>query len=471
MMDLNSLQQHCRGDMAQPGDPAYPSMVQGNLWNQLLPDRWPDLVVRVQDDQDVIAVLRFAREQGRKVVVRGGGHHWCQPTLRRGGILIDLACLNQVLRIDAATRTAIVQPVVSNRELLAALHPHGLAFPSGHCPQVKVSGYLLGGGMAWNQGVWGAGTENVEAMEIITAAGERIVASRDQNADLFWAARGAGPGFFGVVVAYHLKLHPLPKAILGSTYCFPLAQAGAVGDWISALAPTLRPSVELTLFLLQAPPALQAGAAADGGVVLMVSAVAFVDSEVDGKQQLAALDHPVVPPLSREVATPLSFPSLFDLSGSLWPEGQRSRVENRVSTASAGDQIRAAAGFMAKAPSPTTLVFFTVLTGPVAEQDPIVTSYSMHGQVYGGPSTMWLDPADDAMNIEWHEACTAALRVHTKGSYIGETDFVHRPASAVEAYLPHCWSRLADLRAVHDPHRVFFDLFEALGEVDHPPAP
>ena len=82
-MDLTSLQQHCRGAMAQPGDPAYPSMVQGNLWNQLLPDRWPDLVVQVQDDQDVIAVLRFAREQGRKVVVRGGGHHWCQPTLRR----------------------------------------------------------------------------------------------------------------------------------------------------------------------------------------------------------------------------------------------------------------------------------------------------------------------------------------------------------------------------------------------------
>ncbi len=469
-MDLTSLQRHCRGVMAQPGNPAYLSMVQGNLWNQLLPERGPELVVRVEDEQDVIAVLRFAREQGRKVVVRGGGHHWCQPTLRRGGILIDLACLDQVLRIDAEARTAIVQPVVSNRDLLAALQPYGLAFPSGHCPQVKVSGYLLGGGMAWNQGVWGAGTESVEAMEIITAAGEKVLASREQHADLFWAARGAGPGFFGVVIAYHLKLYPLPAAILGSTCWFPLAQAGAVGDWISELAPTLRPSVELTLFLLQAPPPLQAAAAADGGVVLMVSAVAFADSDDDGKQQLAALEQPVVPPLSREVATSLSFPTLFDLSGSLWPEGHRSRVENRYSTASAGDQIRAAAGFMATAPSPTTLVFFTVFTGPAAEHDPTNTSYSMHGQVYGGPSTMWLDPADDATNIEWHEACTAALRSYTRGSYIGETDFVRRPASAVEAYLPDCWSRLADLRTVHDPDRVFFDLFEALGEDHHPSA-
>ncbi|WP_254940925.1 FAD-binding oxidoreductase [Cyanobium sp. Morenito 9A2] len=453
--------------MAQPGDPAYLSMVQANLWNQLLPERWPELVVRVKDEHDVIAVLRYAREQGRKVVVRGGGHHWCQPTLRRGGILIDLACFNQVLSIDAAARTAIVQPVVSNRELLAALQPLGLAFPSGHCPQVKVSGYLLGGGMAWNQGVWGAGTESVEAMEIITAAGEKVLASREQHADLFWAARGAGPGFFGVVIAYHLKVYPLPAAILGSTFCFPLAQAGTVGDWISALAPSLSPSVELTLFLLQAPPPLQAAAAPDGGVVLMVSAVAFADTDAEGRRQLEPLDHSELPPLSREVAVSLSFPTLFDLSGSLWPEGHRSRVENRFSSASAGDQIRAAAGFMAAAPSPTTLVFFTVFTGPAAVHDPINTSYSMNGQVYGGPSTMWLDPAYDATNIEWHEACTAALHVHTKGSYIGETDFVRRPTSAVEAYLPHCWSRLADLRAVHDPDRVFFDLFEALGEDVH----
>ncbi len=83
---------------------------------------------------------------------------------------------------------------------------------------------------------------------------------------------------------------------------------------------------------------------------------------------------------------------------------------------------------------------------------------------------MWLDPADDAANIEWHEACTAALRPCTSGSYIGETDFVRRPASAVEAYLPQCWSRLADLRAVHDPHRLFFDLFEGLDEKAQPAA-
>ncbi len=68
---------------------------------------------------------------------------------------------------------------------------------------MKASGYLLGGGLAWNPTVWGSGAESVEAIELVTAAGERITASATENPDVFWAARGAGSGFFGIV-------NPLP---------------------------------------------------------------------------------------------------------------------------------------------------------------------------------------------------------------------------------------------------------------------
>ncbi len=470
-MDLRVLRQHCRGALAQPGDPEYGDLLHGDLWNRLIPERRPELVVRVEDVQDVIAVLQFAREHGHKVVVRGGGHNWCQPTLRHGGILIDLARLNQIVSIDAAARRAIVQPIISNCDLQAALNAHGLAFPTGHCPEVKVSGYLLGGGMAWNQGDWGAGTDSVEAMEIVTAAGECIQASRTAHADLFWAARGAGPGFFGVVTAYHLRLHPLPAAIVGSTYCFALADAGAVGDWLSSLAPSLSASVELSLFLLQAPAPLQAAASSDGGAVCLVTAVAFAESMDAGRRQLAPLDAPPAAPLSREVAVRLDFPQLFATSGALWPEGQRSRVEARYSNASAGDLARAVADLMARAPSPTTLVLFTLFTGPDAAAPRQGTAYSMRSRIYGGPWTMWADPAHDGRNGAWHQECTGRLHPFTGGSYIGEADFARRPATAVEAYRPECWSRLADLRSVHDPSRLFFDYFEGLATDPSPAAP
>jgi FAD/FMN-containing dehydrogenase len=95
----------------------------------------------------------------------------------------------------------VSEPIISNREIQQKLKPHGLAFPSGHCPQVKLSGYLLSGGMSWNQGVWGHGVESVEKIEMVTADGELITADKDHNQDYFWAARGAGPGLFRRLLA------------------------------------------------------------------------------------------------------------------------------------------------------------------------------------------------------------------------------------------------------------------------------
>jgi FAD/FMN-containing dehydrogenase len=97
-----------------------------------------------------------------------------------------------------------------------------MAFPSGHCPQVKLSGYLLGGGMSWNQGAWGHGCESVEAIEMVTAERQLITASKDENQDYFWAARGAGPDFFGVVTRFHLKLHLFQKRSTDADFSIPL---------------------------------------------------------------------------------------------------------------------------------------------------------------------------------------------------------------------------------------------------------
>ncbi len=157
-------------------------------------------------------------------------------------MLIDLTNLNKVISIDTAARKAVLQPIVSNREIQAALNPHGMSFPSGHCPPVKISGYLLGGGMSWNHGVWGPGLGSVEAIEIVNAKGERITASATESHDYFWAARGGGPGFFGVAIRYHLKLYPLPQAITGSAYYYPYEHVVELARWLDRLAGELPPT-------------------------------------------------------------------------------------------------------------------------------------------------------------------------------------------------------------------------------------
>src|ERR1041385_8179930 len=177
-MDIDALKKACKGVVAAQGDANFTDLIHGNLWNRLIPRRAPQIVVRVKDEQDVIATIHFARENKLKVVVRGGGHNWCQPTLRNSGLLIDLSELNKVISIDVEARKAVVQPIISNRDIQKTLNAKGLAYPSGHCPQVKLSGYLLGGGMSWNQGVWGSGAESVEAIELVTAEGKLIKIGR-----------------------------------------------------------------------------------------------------------------------------------------------------------------------------------------------------------------------------------------------------------------------------------------------------
>lgn len=459
---VDTLRKSCRGLVVTSEDSNFVELLHGNLWNRLIPDRAPEVLVRVKDEQDVVTAIRFAREHGLKVVVRGGGHNWCQPTLRHGGLLIDLSELNQVISIDVENRKAVLQPIISNRETQRALNPKGLAYPSGHCPQVKLSGYLLGGGMSWNQGVWGSGTESVEAMEIVTAAGELVVASEKENADLFWAARGAGYGFFGVVTRYHLKLYSLPKAIHGSTYYYSLDDAAEVGEWLGKTAERISPSVELSLFLIQAPAELQEQAAKHNGKICMVTGAAFEDTPEAAKKVLQILEEcPVADRcLGRSFAVPTVFEEMFDMSGAIWPENIRSRVEATFSNASPRELVNAIREHLVQTPSSSTVVLFTIFTGPNVPATHPNTAYSMSSRVYGGPWTMWWKEEDDAVNSQWHKECIERLRPFNVGYYIGEANTVERPASAVEAYAPENWRRLADLRQKYDPEGLFFSYFD-----------
>lgn len=462
LMNIETLKKSCRGAVTLAGDPGFEKALHGDLWNLLLPDRAPDIVLRAADEQDIIAAVKFARANRMKVAVRGGGHNWSQPTLRNGGLLIDIQDLNKVISIDAENRKAVLQPIISNRDVQKALNPKGLSYPSGHCPQVKLSGYLLGGGMAWNPTVWGSGAESVEAIELVTAQGELITASETENPDYFWAARGAGSGFFGVVTKYHLKLVPLPKAIHGSTYYYSLDDAAAVGTWLGDMAPKISPSVELSLFVIQAPAELKEKAAAHNGWIAMVTGAAFEDTPESAKAALQPLEGCPVRPLSSSFATPLVFEQLFDASGALWPEGVRARVEATFSNTNPGEMMRAVSGILQKAPSPTTVFLFTIFCGPNVPAPHKNTALSMSGKVYGGPWTMWRDPADDQANADWHHELTAALRPFNVGYYIGESNAVERPATAVQAFAAENWQRLADLRDKYDPDGVFFGFFDGL---------
>ena len=174
-----------------------------------------------------------------RIGVRSGGHSWAGNHVRDGGLLLDVSGLDEV-SVDAEAMTAAVGPGCRGNDLLEALAAHDLFFPAGHCPGVALGGYLLQGGFGWNGRVHGPACMSVEAIDVVTADGELVRADEDQNADLLWAARGAGPGFFAAVTRFHVRLYRRPKVIANGVYLYPVELLEEVFPWAHAIGPGSR---------------------------------------------------------------------------------------------------------------------------------------------------------------------------------------------------------------------------------------
>ena len=195
------------------GDTDYEATRRRMVWNDRIPERYPDVIVTAESDADVAEAVKLARSRGLRISIRAGGHSWIATSLRDGGMLVDLSRLSGVT-VDAAARTATAQPAIKNTELVAAFAQHGLAFPAGHCPTVAIGGYLLAGGQGWNQGTWGIACKNVLAIDLVNADGELVRADGQQNMRTCCGRREAAAQVFQVsILRYHLRLLPRPKSI------------------------------------------------------------------------------------------------------------------------------------------------------------------------------------------------------------------------------------------------------------------
>lgn len=454
-----------KGKVLTPEDAEFKTQLY-NVWNKLVPlDRMPQVIAVVDNEDDVIEAVNYAREHGMKVSVRGGGHNWCSPSIRNSGMMIDLTNLNKVISIDPKTKKAVTQPIVSNREMQKALNAQGLSYPTGHCPQVKMSGYLLSGGMSWNQGVWGPGVGSIDAIELITAEGKRITASATENQDYFWAMRGAGCGTFGIALRYHLSLYDLPKYIAASAYFLPISEVQNASNWLEANAKKLDPSIELSLWLQEAPANIQDKCKGDNGKCAAITATCFANTEDEAKQRLKLLDEmPYMDKcLSKSVMDKVTFEDLFDISGAAFPEHGRNEVNAMFSNSKLADIMAAVTDHFVKTPAKETVLMYAIFTGPnVPQPTPKDAAFSMNGHYYGGPWTHWKAETDDAANRAWQKKCIELLQPFTAGYYVSETDTITYPAHAAKSFQNGNFEKIAELRKKHDPKGLFFNYEEGV---------
>ena len=213
MLQQNAVAQfrgQFRGELIEPEDARYEDARQ--VYNHMI-SRKPRLIAQCADVADVMAAIRFGRENQMRVSVRGGGHNAGGLGVCDDGLVIDLAPIRYV-HVDPASQTVRVGGGCRWSDVDHATHAFGLAVPSGVVGSTGVGGLTLGGGMGHLTRKYGLTIDNLLSADVVLADGTFVVASADENSDLFWAIRGGG-GNFGVVTSFLFQGQPVHTVCAG----------------------------------------------------------------------------------------------------------------------------------------------------------------------------------------------------------------------------------------------------------------
>jgi FAD/FMN-containing dehydrogenase len=211
-----------RGPVITPADRGFD--VARATFNGMI-ERHPELIVRPLDVADVVTAVRFARDADLPVAVRGGGHGVAGHCIGDGSLVVDLRLMRGVV-VDPERRTATCGGGSLWEDLDTPAQRHGLATPGGTFGDTGIAGLTLGGGIGHLTPSYGLTLDNLLAATVVTADGDVLTASENENTDLFWALRGGG-GNFGIVVEFTFRLHPVGM-LLGGSLDYRLEDASVV---------------------------------------------------------------------------------------------------------------------------------------------------------------------------------------------------------------------------------------------------
>ena len=427
------------------GVDGYEAARRATVWNSLLPQRFPEVIVQACDTDDVVAAIRYARAQGYQVGVRSGGHSWNASHLRDGGMLLDVSRLDH-RRVDTDAMIAHVGPGVVASAFATDLDAQGLFFPSGHCEGIRLGGYLLQGGYGWNSKVVGPACESVLGLEVVTADGEKIYCDPENHPDLYWAARGSGPGFFGVVTSFTLRLHRRPAVLGTCLYMYPIEVADEVFSWGRSISSEIDDRVELQILTSHGAP--ETGST---GPAITVASPVFAESEEQATKALADLG--TCPVIDRAtISLPYMETTLANWYAAVmtkYPPAHRYIVDNMFTSASAEELLPGIRKIIETLPPhPSHFVFAG--WKPSADRTDMV--YGLEDEIYLALYTSWHDPADDERYRDWAPSNMAAMSHLATGISLADENLARRPAKFITD--PNM-ARLDQVRAAYDPDGLF----------------
>ncbi|WP_019529675.1 FAD-binding oxidoreductase [Dasania marina] len=281
--ELDPLASALRGELLSPAHADYQQARQ--VWNGMI-DKRPALIVRCSGCADVITAVRFAKQHKLLLSVKGGGHNIGGSAVCEGGLMIDLSAMRSV-QVDPQNQRALVEGGALLGDVDHETQCHGLAVPLGINSTTGVGGLALGGGYGWLSRAFGHTVDNILSADIVTADGEFLHLSEQQNPELFWAIRG-GSGNFGIVTRFEFQLHPVGPMLLSGPVIFPIEQAQEVLKNYREIAPQLPDQASCWFVVRKAPPFPFLDQRHHGQPVLIL-AMSYCGDLASGEQALAPL--------------------------------------------------------------------------------------------------------------------------------------------------------------------------------------
>ena len=446
---IESLRADCSGAVIEPGDPAYDDA--RAVWNGMI-DKRPRLIARCQGVADVIRAVDFVGETDLPLAVRGGGHNVAGTAVCDDGLVIDLSEMTAV-SVDPEEQTARVQAGATWADVDHETQAFGLATPGGVVSDTGVAGLTLGGGIGHLRCKYGLTCDNLRSVDLVTAEGEFVTASAEENADLFWGLRGGG-GNFGIVTSFEFDLHPVGPAV---ATCFVLYSAESAESCLRQYREYVADSPD-EVTTLTSVGVMPDEELFDEDVVddLKIGFLGCHAGDPDaGERALAPL---------REFAEPLA-----DVSGTMaytdfqqildedYPDGMHYYWKSLFLdglTDSAIDRIRYWAD---AAPSPLTTVDVWELGGAITDVGLEESAFAgRHAPFLLGVEANWEDPEMDEDNVEWVQDCIADMRQFSDGSvYLNFPGFLEDNDEVMETTFGSAYARLSALKAEYDPENVF----------------
>jgi FAD/FMN-containing dehydrogenase len=448
--DLEALRAAFLGELVTPSDPGYDDV--RRIWNGNI-DRRPALLARCRGVADVITAVRFAREHDLLTAVRGGGHAVAGYSVCDGGIVIDLS-LMVGSRVDPLARTIRVEGGCLNEHLDRETQVFGLAATGGIVSHTGVGGLTLGGGIGHLMRAFGLAIDCLRSCDVVTADGELVVASEQENPDLFWGLRGGG-GNFGIVTSFEFELQPLGPDVLAGLMVWPMDDAPRVLRFLRDFVSTAPDEVGIMANLRLAPP-LPAIPEALHGKPIVALVPTYAGPVEDGEVALAPiageLGDPVV---STVVPKPYAVhQKMFDPAVQ---HGWHYYWKSHTLDALTDDIVDIVVEHASAITSPMTTVPVFTLGGAVARVAEDATAFpnrqALHDINIVGA---WMpDDAEADRHVHWVRDFFAALEPHSAGFYVNFTNDDSPERVRGGAYGAEQWARLVGLKAKYDPTNLF----------------